>query len=72
MRKVDWDPRDVAHVVLENVQCDVGDGLDDFAVAQTAGTRAPEVCVGEFTTLDDDAAGELKDGIGPRVGDIRG
>jgi hypothetical protein len=42
------------------VPCDVGDRLDDFAVAQTAGTSAPEVCVEEFTTLDDDAAGELE------------
>src|SRR5207245_10782390 len=50
---------------------DVGDGLDDFAVAQTAGTRAPEVCVGEFTTLDDDAAGELEDGIGSGIGRTR-
>ena len=71
LRKVDWDPRDVAHVVLENVQCDVGDRLYDFAVAQTAGTRAPEVCVGEFTTLDDDAAGELEDGIGSGIGRAR-
>src|SRR5260370_25854921 len=68
MRKVDWYARDVAHVVLENVQCDVGDRLDDLAVAQAAGTRAPEVCVGEFTTLDDDAAGELEDGIGSGIG----
>ena len=70
-RKVDWDPRDVAHVVLENVQCDVGDRLDDFAVAQTAGTGAREVCVGEFTTLDDDAAREFEDGIGSGVGRAR-
>src|SRR5271166_5172575 len=33
--------------------------------------RAREVCVGEFTTLDDDAAGELEDGIGPRIGCTR-
>jgi hypothetical protein len=71
LRKVDWDARDVAHVVLEDVQRYVGDRLDDFAVAQTAGTRAPEVCVGEFTTLDDDAAGELEDGIGSGIGRAR-
>src|SRR5580658_4579447 len=71
LRKVDRDPRDVAHVVLENVQRDVGDRLDDFAVAHTGGTRAPKVRVGEFTTLHDDAAGELEDRIGSSVGRAR-
>jgi len=63
LRKIDRDARDVAHVILEDIQRYVSDRLDDFAIAQTAGTRAPEVCVGEFTTLDHDAAGELEDGV---------
>ena len=71
LREVDSDPRDVAHIVLENVQRDVGDRLDDFAVAQANGTGAREIRVREFTTLDDDAAGELEDGIGPGIGRAR-
>src|ERR1700730_2624311 len=68
LRKVDWDARDVAHVVLKDVQRDVGDRLDDFAVTQACNTSAREVRVGELPTLDDDAAREFQDGIGPRVG----
>jgi hypothetical protein len=33
LRKVDWHPCDVAYVVFEDVQRDVGNRLDDFAVA---------------------------------------
>src|ERR1700736_3897334 len=68
LRKVDWDARDVAHVVLKDIQRDVGDRLDDFAVTQACNTGAREVRVGELPTLDDDAAREFQDGIGPRVG----
>jgi hypothetical protein len=68
LRKVDWYARDVAHIVLEDVQRDVGDRLDDFTVTQTDGTGAREIRVREFTTLNDDAAREFQDGIGPRVG----
>ena len=71
MRKVDWDARDVAHVILENVQCDVGDRLDDFTVTQTDGTGACEIRVREFTALNHDAAREFEDGIGSRVGRAR-
>ena len=67
MRKVDWDARDVAHIVLEDVQRDVGDRLDDFTVTQTEGTGAREVRVREFTTLNDDAAREFEDGVGSGV-----
>src|SRR5258708_38677023 len=71
MRKVDWDPRDVAHIVLEDIQRDVGDRLDDFTVTQTDGTGAREVRVRELTALNDDAAREFEDGIGSRVGRSR-
>jgi hypothetical protein len=71
LRKIDRDARDVAHVILEDIQRYVSDRLDDFAIAQTAGTRAPEVCVGEFTTLDHDAAGELEDRVRSGVGRAR-
>src|SRR5689334_14302277 len=68
LRKVDWDARNVADVVLENVQRDVGDRLDALAIAQAASPGAREVRVREFTTLDDDAAGELENGIGSGIG----
>jgi hypothetical protein len=71
LRKVDWDACDVAHVILENVQRDIGDRLDDFTVTQTDGTGAREVRVREFTTLNYDAAREFEDGIGSRVGRAR-
>ena len=71
MRKVDWGARDVAHVVLEDVQRDVGDRLDDFTVTQTDGTGAREIRVSEFTTLNDDAAREFEDGIGSRISRAR-
>jgi hypothetical protein len=71
MRKVDWDARDVAHVILEDIQRYVGDRLDDFTVTQTDGTGAREVRVREFTALNDDAAREFEDGIGSRVGRAR-
>ncbi|MGB6563370.1 MAG: hypothetical protein WBE69_12260, partial [Candidatus Binataceae bacterium] len=61
----------MAHIVLEDVQRDVGDRLDDFTVTQTEGTGAREVRVREFTTLNDDAAREFEDGIGSRVGRSR-
>jgi len=64
-KKVDWYARDVAHIVLEDVQGDVGDGLDDFAVAQADGSSTREVCVGDFTTLNNDAAREFEDGVCP-------
>jgi hypothetical protein len=51
LRNVDWAAHDVAHVVLENVQGDVGDGLDDFAVTQACHTGARKVRVGEFAAL---------------------
>jgi hypothetical protein len=54
----------VAHVVLENIERDVGDRLDDFAVGQADGAGVREVCVGEFPPLDDDIAREFEDGIG--------
>jgi hypothetical protein len=71
MRKVDWDARDVAHIVLEDVQRDVGDRLDDLAVTQTYGSSVREVRVGEFATLNDDAACEFEDGIGSGIGRAR-
>src|SRR5580700_2610039 len=51
LRKIDWDPRDVAHVVLENVERYVGDRLDDFTVTQTDGAGAREIRIREFTSL---------------------
>jgi hypothetical protein len=66
LREVDWDARDVAHVVLKN-SARRGDRLDDFAVAQANAAGACEVCVGEFPTLNDDAASEFENGIGPRI-----
>ena len=71
MRKVDWDARDVAHVILEDIQRYVGDGLDDFPVAQTDGSCPREIRVREFTTLNDDAAREFEDGIGSGIGRAR-
>jgi hypothetical protein len=56
----------VAHVVLEDIQRDVGDRLDDFTVTQTGGTGAREIGVRDFATLDDDAAREFEDGTGSR------
>jgi phosphoglycolate phosphatase-like HAD superfamily hydrolase len=38
----------MVHVVLENVEHEVGDRLDDLAVGQAAGTGAREVRVGNF------------------------
>ena len=45
LRKVDWEPRDVAHVILEDIQRYVGDRLDDLAVTQTYGSSVREVRV---------------------------
>ena len=61
----------MAHVILEDIQRDVGDRLDDFTVTQTDGTGAREIRVREFTALNDDAAREFEDGIGSRVGRAR-
>ena len=69
--EVDWEPRDVTHVVLEDIQRYVDDRLDDFTVTQTDGTGVREIRVREFTTLHDDAAGEFEDGIGSCVGRAR-
>jgi len=71
LRKIDWDPRDVAYVVLENVERYVGDRLDDFTVTQTDGGGAREIRIREFTALNHDAAREFEDGIGSRVGRAR-
>src|ERR1700736_1103452 len=71
LRKVDRDTRDVTHVVLEDVQCDVGDRLDDLAVTQAAGSSVREVRVGEFATLNYDAAREFENGIGSGIGRAR-
>src|ERR1700731_643619 len=71
MRKVDWEARDVAHVVLEDIQRYVGDRLDDLAATQTDSSSVREIRVREFTTLNDDAAREFEDGIGSRIGRAR-
>src|SRR5579862_1443417 len=71
LRKVDWNARDVAHVILEDIQRYVSDGLDDFAVAQIGRTRAREIRVRDFSALNDDAARKFEDGIGSRVGRAR-
>ena len=69
---------DVVDVVRENVQRDVGDGLDDVAVGQAGGACLLEVGVADFAALHHDAARELEDGVGllgrgvgmTRVGDV--
>ena len=50
-------------VVHKNIEDDVGDGFDDLAIRKTAVARVLEVCIGYFAALDDDAAGELQDGV---------
>jgi hypothetical protein len=57
----------VAHVVLKNVQRDVGDRLYDFAVAQPTNTRMREVRIGEFTPLNHNSARKFENGIGSGV-----
>jgi hypothetical protein len=57
----------VAHVILEDIQRDVSDGLDDLPVSQPDRTGTREVRVRDFATLDDDAAREFEDGVGPGV-----
>jgi hypothetical protein len=63
LQKIDGQAGDVAHVSLEDVQRDVGDGLDNLAVAKSNGAGAREVSVSEFAALDDDAAREFEDGV---------
>ena len=58
----------MAHVVLKNVERDVSDRFDNFPVSQADRSGACEVRVGQFPALYDDAARELQDGVGPRVG----
>src|SRR5579864_1708754 len=53
-RKIDRDARDVAHVILEDIQRYVSDRLDDLAVTQTDGTGAREIRIREFTALNHD------------------
>ena len=71
MRKVDRYARDVAHIVLEDIQRHVSDRLDDFTITQTDGTSAREIRIRELTTLNHDAAREFEDRIGSRVGSAR-
>src|SRR5580700_1417305 len=59
LRKIDWDARDVAHVILEDIQRYVGDRLDDLAVTQTYGSSVREIRIREFTALNHDAAREF-------------
>ena len=51
-RKIDRDLRDVAQVILEDIQRYVSDRLDDFTATQTDGTGAREICIREFTALN--------------------
>jgi hypothetical protein len=67
LRKVDWEARDVAHVILEDIESDIRNRFDYFPVAQTDRSCAREVRVGELRALNDDAARKFEDGVGPCV-----
>jgi hypothetical protein len=55
---------DMVYVVCENIEHDVGDGLNDVFIGQAGGTRLLEIAVAEFTALHHNGARKLQDGVG--------
>jgi len=62
--KVHYGAGNVIQIVCKDVQSDIGDGLDDFAIRQAGGTCLLKVRVADFTTLHDNVACQFQNGIG--------
>ena len=53
----------VVHVVRKDVQRDISDGLDNFAIRQTGGACMFQVGVADFAALHDDVSRQFQDGF---------
>ena len=53
----------MVHVVGEDIQRDVGHGLNDVPVGQAGGTRLLEISIVDFAALHHKAACQFEDGV---------
>src|SRR6476646_635 len=63
-REVHQSAGDMVHVVGEDIQRDVGHGLNDVSVGQAEGTRLLEIGIVDFAALHYQAARQFEDGVG--------